>query len=115
VKWEFTDATMGYSYGAPMVVKTEKYGWVVILTSGYNNSDGKGYLYIVDPRTGALLEKMGTPTASSGLRRRPPMSPTMPTTPRMPSMQRISTGSSGASISPPPRAAATRRRPCWPR
>jgi type IV pilus assembly protein PilY1 len=67
VKWEFTDTTMGYSYGAPTVVKTKKYGWVVILTSGYNNSDGKGYLYIVDPKTGALLEKMGTPTASSGL------------------------------------------------
>ena len=67
VKWEFTDATMGYSYGAPTAVKTKKYGWVVILTSGYNNSDGKGYLYVVNPKTGALLEKMGTPTASSGL------------------------------------------------
>ncbi|RST51859.1 pilus assembly protein [Variovorax sp. MHTC-1] len=67
VRWEFSDATMGYSYGAPTVVKTKKYGWVVMLTSGYNNSDGKGYLYIVNPKTGALLEKMQTPTSSNGL------------------------------------------------
>ena len=67
VKWEFTDSTMGYSYGTPIVVKTRKYGWVVMLTSGYNNSDGKGYLYIVNPKTGALLEKIATPTSSNGL------------------------------------------------
>ena len=67
VLWEFTDSTMGYSYGVPVVVKTVKYGWVAILTSGYNNADGFGYLYIVNPRTGALLEKIKTPTASSGL------------------------------------------------
>jgi type IV pilus assembly protein PilY1 len=67
VQWEFTDSTMGYSYGAPVVVKTVKYGWVVILTSGYNNSDGYGYVYFVNPKTGALLEKVKTPSASSGL------------------------------------------------
>jgi type IV pilus assembly protein PilY1 len=67
VKWEFTDSTMGYSYGAPIVVKTIKYGWVVALTSGYNNSDGIGYLYLLNPNDGTLLEKIATPTASSGL------------------------------------------------
>lgn len=67
VKWEFTDTTMGYSYGVPVVVKTKKYGWVVVLTSGYNNSDGYGYLYFVDPRNGNLLEKVATPTSSHGL------------------------------------------------
>ncbi|MDQ0025747.1 type IV pilus assembly protein PilY1 [Variovorax paradoxus] len=67
VKWEFSHATMGYSFGAPIVVKTKKYGWVVVLTSGYNNSDGKGYLYFVDPKNGKLLESVQTPTASNGL------------------------------------------------
>ena len=67
VKWEFTDPTMGYSYGAPTVIKTKKYGWVVVLTSGYNNSDSIGYLYLVNPKTGALLEKISTVTASLGL------------------------------------------------
>jgi type IV pilus assembly protein PilY1 len=58
---------MGYSYGAPLVVKTAKYGWVVALTSGYNNSDGYGYLYLVNPATGALLQKIKTPNPSNGL------------------------------------------------
>jgi type IV pilus assembly protein PilY1 len=67
VLWEFTDSTMGYSFGAPVVVKTVKYGWVVALTSGYDNSDGFGYLYLVNPSNGALLQKIKTPSASSGL------------------------------------------------
>ena len=49
-------------FGAPVVVTgTVKYGWVVIFTSGYDNSDGNGYLYHVNPATGALLEKVQTP------------------------------------------------------
>ena len=67
VLWEFTDPTMGYSYGTPVVVKTLKYGWVAILTSGYDNADGFGYLYFVNPSTGALLEKVQTPSPSIGL------------------------------------------------
>jgi type IV pilus assembly protein PilY1 len=68
VLWEFTDSTMGYSYGVPVVVKTVKYGWVAILTSGYNNADGYGYLYIVNPKTGVLLEPpIKTPSLSNGL------------------------------------------------
>jgi type IV pilus assembly protein PilY1 len=69
--WEFTDADMGYSFGSPVTVKTKKYGWVVILTSGYNNANGQGYFFIVNPRTGALLEKIstgvGSPTDQAGL------------------------------------------------
>jgi type IV pilus assembly protein PilY1 len=65
VLWEFTDSRMGYSYGDASVVKTAKYGWVVIFTSGYNNSDGKGYFFIVNPRTGALLEAVATAEGST--------------------------------------------------
>jgi len=65
VMWEFTDAHMGYSYGTPTVVKTKKWGWVVVLTSGYNNDDGVGYFYFVSPSTGALLERVATPSGST--------------------------------------------------
>jgi type IV pilus assembly protein PilY1 len=65
VLWEFTDPEMGYTLGDPAVVKTKKHGWVVALPSGINNSDGKGYLFLVNPRTGALLEKIATPTGST--------------------------------------------------
>ena len=73
VKWEFTDPRMGFSYGDPNVLKTKKYGWVVIFTSGYNNLDGHGYIFVVNPTNGQLLEADettgdgGTPTVPSGL------------------------------------------------
>jgi type IV pilus assembly protein PilY1 len=65
VLWEFTDPDMGYSFAEPRVVKTAKYGWTVLLSSGYSNSDGKGYLFLVNPRTGALLEKIATTEGST--------------------------------------------------
>lgn len=73
ILWEFTAATagvgdtLGFSFGAPMVLKTKKYGWVVVLTSGYNNGDGFGYIYFVNPRNGTLLEKVQTGNSSAGL------------------------------------------------
>jgi type IV pilus assembly protein PilY1 len=71
VLWEFTDPDMGYSYGAPQVVKTRRWGWVVLLTSGHNNlrgdasRRGQGFLYVVDVRTGTLLQKIGTGAGSA--------------------------------------------------
>lgn len=66
VLWEFTDADLGYTFGEPLVVKTLKYGWVVIIGSGYNNADGQGRFFIINPRTGALLEKITTGSGTSG-------------------------------------------------
>jgi type IV pilus assembly protein PilY1 len=63
--WEFTDSRMGNTYGEAVVVKTRKYGWTAVLPSGYNNSDGVGYLFLVNPRTGALLEAIATPEGSA--------------------------------------------------
>ncbi|MFA7503339.1 MAG: PilC/PilY family type IV pilus protein [Burkholderiaceae bacterium] len=71
VLWEFQDPTMGYSFGAPQVVKTKRWGWVALLTSGYNNitshgssGSGQGWLYVVDIKTGALLQKISTSSGS---------------------------------------------------
>jgi type IV pilus assembly protein PilY1 len=80
VLWEFpnsiTNATvrntarlnMGFSYGKPVIVKTKAKGWVVLVTSGYNNGtnsgdsggDGLGHLYVVNPKTGDLLQDIVT-------------------------------------------------------
>ena len=65
VLWEFSHADLGYTYGEPTAVKTRKYGWVLIFGSGYNNADGRGYFFIVNPRTGALLERIGTGVGST--------------------------------------------------
>jgi type IV pilus assembly protein PilY1 len=63
--WEFTDPRMGFTFGEPLVAKTAKYGWTVMVPSGYNNSDGVGYLFLINPRTGALLEAIATPEGST--------------------------------------------------
>ena len=60
VLWEFSDNDLGFTYGQPVVVKTRKYGWTIIAGSGYNNADGKAYFFFINPRTGALLEKVAT-------------------------------------------------------
>jgi type IV pilus assembly protein PilY1 len=71
VLWEFTAPEMGYTFGEAIVAKTKKYGWTVILPSGYNTSDGRAYLFFVHPLTGALLEKVtineGTLASELGL------------------------------------------------
>jgi type IV pilus assembly protein PilY1 len=75
--WEFTDTTgkgtvkdadLGYSYARPQIVRKADGSWVVIVTSGYNNvspGDGKGYLYVLDIKTGAILSKLGTGVGST--------------------------------------------------
>jgi type IV pilus assembly protein PilY1 len=67
--WEFTDPDMGFTYGKPAIVKTARYGWVALLAGGYNNisgpNAGKGIVYVVDVKTGALLHKFITTDGSS--------------------------------------------------
>lgn len=65
VMWEFTDTDLGYTFGTPIIAKTAQYGWVVIAASGYNNSNGRAYLYVLDAKTGALLQKVATPTTGT--------------------------------------------------
>lgn len=90
VLWEFplsvTNASQrsaatlntGYTFGKPIIVKTRAEGWVVLVTSGYNNGtnagdsggDGLGHLFVVNPRTGDLIKDIpttgcaATPTAN---------------------------------------------------
>ena len=65
--WEFcdsgcsqNDANVGYGYGQPVVTKLTNGNWIVLVTSGYNNADGRGYLYGLDPATGAKQFTIGT-------------------------------------------------------
>lgn len=87
VLWEFPNsstsatikANIGYSYGKPIITKTAAYGWVVLVTSGYNNGtgtdnsggDGHGYLWVLNARTGDVLQTIdtgvGSAAAPSGL------------------------------------------------
>lgn len=76
VKWEFPNAstpagvraTIGSSVGRPVVVKTRSRGWVVLLTSGYNDNvrDGKGRVFMLDAQSGTLLQTFVADTGSTG-------------------------------------------------
>ncbi|QPF72548.1 pilus assembly protein PilY [Roseateles sp. DAIF2] len=71
VLWEFTAAQdgstqdLGYSYGNPVITKNKAGKWVVAFTSGYNNSSGKGFLYVLDAITGAKISKIEAKTADT--------------------------------------------------
>jgi type IV pilus assembly protein PilY1 len=74
--WEFTHENLGYSYGNPVITKLKNGTWVVIVASGYNNigpGDGKGYLFILNADSGALIRAIttdvGDTTTPSGLAR----------------------------------------------
>jgi type IV pilus assembly protein PilY1 len=65
VLWEASYPHMGYSYGTPLVVKTANYGWTVVLTSGYNNDDGHGYIYLVSPKDGTVYLTLPMPDGAT--------------------------------------------------
>lgn len=75
--WEFNATNnfdLGYAMGKPLVTKRRNGQWVVVLTSGYNNTgpgNGRGLLYVLDAYSGQLLDTIdtgeGTTDAPSGL------------------------------------------------
>lgn len=80
--WEFTVAeepNLGLSFGRPEITKLKDGTWVVLVTSGYNNStntggpsgNGQGYLYVLNASTGAKIRQIptnaGTAANPSGL------------------------------------------------
>jgi type IV pilus assembly protein PilY1 len=81
--WELTPTTgigkiqdddVGFSYGRPIIARKPDGTWVVIVSSGYNNTspgDGKGYLYVLNVKTGSIISKIatgvGTTATPSGL------------------------------------------------
>lgn len=60
VLWKFTHPELGYSFGRPTIIKTRAHGWMVVVSSGYNNPSGQGELFFLDARTGTLVKRMGT-------------------------------------------------------
>jgi Tfp pilus tip-associated adhesin PilY1 len=70
-----SDCNVGLTYGRPIITKLRDGTWVVLVTSGYNNVDngnGRGYLYVLDAGTGAIIQRIATTagdtTTPSGLK-----------------------------------------------
>lgn len=76
VKWTWPAAgdsnrsLVGYTVGKPLVVRTASNGYVVLVTSGYDNGqsigDGKGRLWMLDAETGAMLKWYTTTVGTAG-------------------------------------------------
>jgi type IV pilus assembly protein PilY1 len=71
--WQFPNATtpavttnsVGLSFGKPIIAKITGQGWVVIVSSGYNNgADGKGHVFVLNAKTGALIADIATSVGS---------------------------------------------------
>lgn len=64
-----TSATLGYSFGTPLVSRLHTGQWAVLTGNGYNGSGGTASLLILDIATGRLLKQLDaeTTTQSNGL------------------------------------------------
>jgi type IV pilus assembly protein PilY1 len=80
VLWEFPNSAtsttdtnnIGLSFARPIIVKTAAAGWVVLVTSGYNNGadtggNGKGYLFVLNAKTGAVISAISTGVGDNGV------------------------------------------------
>ena len=68
--WEFTDsatpADMGLSYSRPAVVRLRNGKWAAVFGNGYNSTNGKAVLYIVDIANGSIIRKINTNVGTGG-------------------------------------------------
>lgn len=76
VMWEFTDSDMGYSYSAPVIVRSNAVtvtdasdhqavaGFAVMFGNGYNSPSGQPIFYAVNASTGAQIAKINLCTAT---------------------------------------------------
>ncbi|HSW07803.1 pilus assembly protein [Aquabacterium sp.] len=82
VKWTFPSpaqssyaAKVEYTVGKPLIIKSTTHGYVVLVTSGYDNGasigDGKGRMWMLNAATGAVITEFtstaGAVGAESGL------------------------------------------------
>jgi type IV pilus assembly protein PilY1 len=64
--WEFDNSaskangTLGYSFSNPRITKLDDGTWVVVVASGYNNTDGVGRLYVINAGDGSLIRTIST-------------------------------------------------------
>ncbi|MGL4602836.1 MAG: pilus assembly protein, partial [Iodobacter sp.] len=63
--WSFKDSKLGQTYGFPVVGKIDG-NWKVLVSSGYDNSDGKGYVFVLNAGTGALEKTFPTTCTATG-------------------------------------------------
>ena len=67
VLWEFTDANdgdLGYTLSEPTIVRMANGEWAAIIGNGYNSTNHKAVLFIINAQTGAVIKKIDTGVGS---------------------------------------------------
>jgi type IV pilus assembly protein PilY1 len=71
VKWEFSDSDFGLSFGKPFIAKMNNGKTAVVIGNGYNSTNERAVLFVIDIDTGAVIRKIdtlaGSATASNGM------------------------------------------------
>ncbi len=67
VLWEYADTDLGFTIGQAFVVRMANGQWAAVFGNGYNSTNGKAVLYIVNLQTGALIKKIDTQVGSISL------------------------------------------------
>ncbi|PIE70594.1 MAG: hypothetical protein CSA22_06970 [Deltaproteobacteria bacterium] len=60
IKWECTDALMGYTYSRPILLETrcETTPWVIVAGNGYNCEAGVARLMVINAQTGDVINRI---------------------------------------------------------
>jgi type IV pilus assembly protein PilY1 len=66
IMWEYTEADMGLSFSQPQIARLHNGKWAAIFGNGYNSTNERAYLYIVDLEDGSEIKKiaMGSSTGN---------------------------------------------------
>lgn len=62
--WEFdstTDTDLGYTFAQPEIARLHSGQWAVLMGNGYNSTNDKAALMIIDIKNGGLLKKLVVP------------------------------------------------------
>lgn len=65
VLWEFTDPDLGFVHGQAKIALLNNGSWAAIISNGYNSTNNRAYLFVVDLQTGALIRKIPTNTSTN--------------------------------------------------
>jgi type IV pilus assembly protein PilY1 len=65
VLWEYSHAELGQTIGNPVVARMNDGNWAVVLGNGYNSSNERSVLFVLNIANGALLQRIDTRSGSS--------------------------------------------------
>jgi len=67
VMWEFTDSDLGLALGKPVIVKLNNGRAAVMIGNGYNSTNERSVLFLIDLLEGTLIRKIDTQAGSTSL------------------------------------------------